>query len=471
MCIKLHPYNFDYYVYLVKICKAILLKDYFKKNSSKAKDYESGEEFKKGLMSYAIELGIGEDNAGYKSIMADCEETLMAAKYTGLTKKYVNLPKSTAKDCVQSIRTLRSYAKNVNLPNEDSKVKQYVKELNTLIEKLKISEAEAYYNELDRSGLEETKQSYDNFLNYLEENGVYNFPNKNNLLTSLQQDIKKHKMNELQKKLDALPIKTEDEAIHTLDQLKQYCKTLDLPVDNEIIEKVNQTIAQFDLEARSVYGVEFSGRDEAIIAKKEYGALEQLRKHCEDNSKVTLESFKGALDKLSLKSNLKEQYINYFQLKKQLQSIKDELNNYITPRQIDDVLNNVQNKYPVSMNNLLELLKKESELIEVRKETLHNSPEKADYIKAYHYQEFGPGGYFDLWEDVGLPIIGFFAIKFLLGFIIGSWSTVIAVIFVVVRIGMTVIRVVSSIAENAKLKGVHEKLCKKYGVDKLEPFE
>lgn len=156
--------------------------------------------------------------------------------------------------------------------------------------------------------------------------------------------------------LEDLTVKTEEEAKAIKDELIDICKTIGLSVTDDLdcIKYIDKILADFDLEYRTVEGVECSTRDAADFAR---GELKEIQAFMANIQAPTLDSLLDyEVDLLEKKTTFEQLFTSELK-EKYLKQINDYLNDFDKKFCMTRIFKTVDRKQ-AGKDRLLKMVKK-----------------------------------------------------------------------------------------------------------------
>jgi len=188
----------------------------------------------------------------------------------GLVKKHLcNLPVATLEEALAAKTAISDLCiKLGGVPNTVQK------EIDDLIEDRKYKRIYEKFNACAKTSLEEWGICKHEMKRLTEELEVADGGKK--ILADVDAGILKFKIDIATTFLHNLPRTSEEDAIAAKEKLVNYCKEIDLSVDNPAIKEINGVLNQIDIDIRTVEGCEFATREMAQKANIEKCEMEAL---------------------------------------------------------------------------------------------------------------------------------------------------------------------------------------------------
>ena len=308
------PYNLDYYAFLIRMYKdenkhVETLANYFGVDTKA---------FKKSLVSEF-----------YSTLQIEIDTKLNDVLSAG--KRTIEFKNSIRSDIPQEVHhSILEFVKRGNY----ARVRAHYESLpkNSLEKLCECKEKVMQFAEKSEEEIQSFYPSSDYESFEIKESGFFSDKvieaNVSVIYDELDALILEAKIKLAQARFDSLPKTTEEEALSTKDALLQYCKEIDLTEANPVIEKINSTLVQIDINIRTVEGIEFKTREEASTAREEKTVLDNIVIR---NALVTRGDFSAILSEISevgFESEIKEVYIDRYtekstQFEKKLETAKN----------------------------------------------------------------------------------------------------------------------------------------------------
>ena len=299
--LELDPYNLDYYIFLlnefgdtnrqiesiadyfgvaVGAYKGSLVSDYFSKLAiTKGSNLDEVLEAGKSVIEFSKSVNgdIPED------VDAEITGFIKTCRYSKAEEYLESLPKSTLEEiraCKEKITQFDTeLGKEIqkSYPNEDCEID--LEPLSTKIDKLIDScigrMIADLYESLPKNSVEDLYSCKEKLSALCDEIGA-TANDKEGVLDSIDNDIFDMKVKMLKERFNSLPKSTEEEALATKEKLLAYCKEIGIDENNAVISDIDSTLQQIDKDIRTVEGMEFDTREEAVIARKQQIAIDAI---------------------------------------------------------------------------------------------------------------------------------------------------------------------------------------------------